>query len=192
MRLLNDLRAIAPVYYVTGNHESRIEDYEKLERQMRQAQAAILRDEAVVLTRAGQSLKLIGLEDPAFLLNEGWMNSDYYDILVKLKMKKLCSRRDMFSILLTHRPELFPVYSRYPIDLVLCGHAHGGQVRLPVLGSVYAPGQGLFPRYAQGVHEKNHTKMIINRGLGNSSMPVRFHNRPEVVVVTLSAGKGKG
>lgn len=185
MRFLQDLIKIAPVYYVTGNHESRLGQYDHLERQMRQEGVIILRDKEVMIEKDGQSLNLMGLEDPAFLLAENWIDSEYYDMLVKLSLKKLCSHEKTFRILLTHRPELFSIYSQYPIDLVLCGHAHGGQVRLPILGSVFAPGQGLFPPYAQGIHEKNHTQMIVNRGLGHSVIPLRIHNRPELIVVTL-------
>lgn len=186
MKLVIDFMDIAPVYYVTGNHESRIGQYECLERRMQQEGVVVLRDREITLEKAGQSLNLAGLEDPAFLLEESWMDSEYYDMLVKLKLKKLCSSEKTFRILLTHRPELFPAYCSFPIDLVLCGHAHGGQVRLPILGSVFAPGQGLFPPYAQGIHEKNQTRMIVNRGLGHSVIPLRINNRPELIVVTLS------
>jgi hypothetical protein len=95
---------------------------------------------------------------------------------------------DMFNLLLAHRPDYFDLYSQSNIDLVFCGHAHGGQVRLPFIGGLVAPGQGLFPKYTSGIHSKDDTAMVISRGLGNSILPLRIFNRPEVVVVTLKSG----
>lgn len=100
-----------------------------------------------------------------------------------------------FRLLLVHRPEDFAGYARDGIDLVLAGHAHGGQWRLPVVGGVYAPSQGLFPRYASGKHAMGPTTMVVSRGLGNSDFPLRLNNRPELVVVTLrsdAAGRRLG
>ena len=94
-----------------------------------------------------------------------------------------------FTILLAHRPEQFPSYVAHGIDLVLSGHAHGGQFRIPFVGGVVAPDQGLFPRYDAGLYEQGDTRMVVSRGLGNSTFPVRVNNRPEVVLVELHAGR---
>ena len=94
---------------------------------------------------------------------------------------------DQYTVLLSHRPELAVVYDRYDVDLVLSGHAHGGQFRLPLIGGLYAPDQGLFPKYTAGVYEMTDLTMVVSRGLGNSIFPLRFNNRPEVVVVTLQS-----
>jgi hypothetical protein len=91
-----------------------------------------------------------------------------------------------YTVLLSHRPELFDAYAANGIDLALCGHAHGGQIRLPLIGGLFVPNQGLSPKYSEGVHEKGQTKMAVSRGLGNSIAPVRINNRPELVVITLS------
>ena len=92
-----------------------------------------------------------------------------------------------FQILLSHRPELLPLYSEYDFDVVFSGHAHGGQFRLPFVGGLIAPDQGLFPEYTSGKYKLDQTTMIVNRGLGNSVIPVRVFNRPEIVVVTLES-----
>ena len=84
---------------------------------------------------------------------------------------------------------MLSLYSRYNIDLVFTGHAHGGQIRLPFIGGLYAPGQGVFPKYTDGVHEKNGTTMIISRGIGSSIFPFRINNNPEIISVTLKKAR---
>ena len=95
---------------------------------------------------------------------------------------------DGFTILSSHRPEYFNVYQNKNIDLVLSGHAHGGQFRLPLGGGVIAPGQGLFPKYDAGAYTENGTTMIVSRGIGNSIIPVRINNPPEIVIIELNCG----
>ncbi len=90
-----------------------------------------------------------------------------------------------FERLETGLTELFAVYAENGIDLVLSGHAHGGQFRLPLIGGLAAPNQGLFPKYDAGLYVEDYTNMIVSRGIGNSIVPFRFHNRPEVVLIEL-------
>lgn len=92
------------------------------------------------------------------------------------------------NVLLSHRPELIYAYEEAGMDLVLSGHAHGGQVRLPFMGGLIAPNQGIFPKYTSGIHNVGDTSMVISRGLGNSIIPFRIFNRPELVVVILRSG----
>ncbi|MCB2312945.1 hypothetical protein LGL55_16685 [Clostridium tagluense] len=92
-----------------------------------------------------------------------------------------------FKILLSHRPELFEIYVHNNIDLAFTGHAHGGQVILPFLGGIIAPNQGFWPKYYKGMYKKNNTVMVVSRGLGNSIVPQRIFNRPEIVSVALEA-----
>lgn len=87
--------------------------------------------------------------------------------------------------MLSHRPELFDTYVEKNINLALCGHAHGGQFRLPFIGGLIAPNQGLFPKYDSGLYTKENTTMVVSRGIGNSIIPIRFNNRPEVVIIIL-------
>ena len=90
-----------------------------------------------------------------------------------------------YTILLSHRPELFDLYVETEMDLVFSGHAHGGQFRLPFVGGLVAPNQGFFPKYDAGQFNEENTTMIVSRGVGNSIIPIRFNNRPEIVLVTL-------
>ena len=89
--------------------------------------------------------------------------------------------------MLSHRPEYFDLYGESEIDLVFTGHAHGGQIRLPLIGGIVAPGQGFFPKYDSGLYTKGNTSMLVSRGLGNSLFPFRVNNRPEIVVAELQS-----
>ncbi|HBM75612.1 MAG TPA: phosphoesterase [Clostridiaceae bacterium] len=183
MEFISGAVKIAPIYYVTGNHESRTSEYAKLKEQMTKAGVVILNDEGTKIKRGKASIHLLGLNDPDFTETD-----DAYEsaAMINAKLKDMLSVSNEYTILLSHRPELFDVYAANNIDLVLSGHAHGGQFRLPFIGGLVAPNQGLFPKYSEGVYEKNQTKMIVSRGLGNSIIPVRINNRPELVVITLN------
>lgn len=92
-----------------------------------------------------------------------------------------------YSILLSHRPELFEVYAKNNIDLILSGHAHGGQFCLPLIGGLLAPNQGLFPKYDSGIYTQENTNMVVSRGIGNRLFPFRFNNCPEVILIELKS-----
>ena len=95
--------------------------------------------------------------------------------------------KQLFTMLLSHRPEQFEAYVEKEMDLVFTGHAHGGQIRVPFVGGLFAPGQGTLPTYTAGMFEKNETKMVISRGLGNSEFPLRIFNLPEIILVELKS-----
>lgn len=183
VRFASQAARIAPCFYVTGNHEARIgSDYQQLEKGVTDAGVKILHDESVSLYKNGDTIQLIGLDDPQFAgrdesVQEGTLES-------KLKGLKL---QDGFNLLLSHRPELFKVYVSANMDLVLSGHTHGGQFRLPFIGGIVAPDQGLFPKYDAGIFRENGTTMVISKGLGNSVIPFRLNNRPEIVIVELNS-----
>ncbi|MBR2445881.1 MAG: metallophosphoesterase [Clostridia bacterium] len=169
---------IAPCYFVTGNHEcalNRMEYYE-IEAQMREIGVDILRAEAVKLERGDASITLLGVDDENF---EGTLYSS-------AQLRELAGT-DGYTILLSHRPEYFWRYAEAQIDLTFSGHAHGGQVRLPLIGGLYAPGQGVLPEYDCGVYTYQNSSMVVSRGIGKSSFPLRFNNRPELVIVTLTS-----
>lgn len=108
-----------------------------------------------------------------------------YDLSFTDKLHVLSNQTEGYKILLSHRPEYFKDFVNAKANLVLTGHTHGGQVCFPILGGVYAPNQGVFPEYSDGLYEEDRTKMIISRGLGNSGVPFRLNNPPELIVITL-------
>lgn len=170
-RFMEEAVKIAPCYYVYGNHEVRMpNEYAQLRKRMKACGVSILEDRSVPLEKDGQSICIAGLMDYVSV------SSQYISNLF---------REDMYTILLTHRPDHIDSYTESKVDLVLCGHTHGGQVRLPFIGSVFAPGQGLFPEYDSGMFQVDDTTMIISQGLGNSSIPVRINCRPELVIIDL-------
>ena len=171
---------IAPIYYVTGNHESRL-DFDEIEPRLIAAGARVLRNEAEDIGRGGERIRLAGIDDPSFIRTGGTAEER-----AAAELEQLGDGGGTFTVLLAHRPELVEVYAEYGAGLVLSGHAHGGQVRLPLLGGLYAPGQGLLPEYDSGLYSLGETQMVVSRGLGNSVAPLRVNNRPELVIVTLS------
>ena len=116
-----------------------------------------------------------------------WMVSEF-EVPKWLDRPPVCEHIDLISsLLLSHRPELFDIYVEEKVDVVLTGHAHGGQFRLPLIGGLAAPNQGLFPKYDSGIFVEDATHMIVSRGIGNSIIPLRINNPPEIVVVKLTA-----
>ena len=175
---------IAPCYFVTGNHEAWIgSQYEELKTSLQNTGITVLQDEAIELNYGDVCIQLIGLNDPDFSERDRLLSESILE--VKLSQVNIS---DGFTILLSHRPEYFNVYQNKNIDLVLSGHAHGGQFRLPLGGGVIAPGQGLFPKYDAGAYTENGTTMIVSRGIGNSIIPVRINNPPEIVIIELNCG----
>ena len=174
---------IAPTYYVTGNHEAAISQYDVLRSGLEVAGVIVLEDEAVSLEQNGERVTLIGLSDPNAAIKGDLFGE--VPAMVSTKLGGLIGRESGYTILLSHRPELFETYVSSGIDLVLSGHTHGGQFRLPFVGGLIAPNQGLFPKYDAGLYTKGNTNMIVSRGLGNSIIPIRFNNRPEIAVIEL-------
>ena len=176
---------IAPTYYVTGNHEAASPQYDTLKAGLEEAGVIVLEDEAVSLERNGETITLLGLGDPDFTVNGDMFGET--SAMVSTKLKNLDDGEGGYTILLSHRPELFETYVNCGIDLVFAGHAHGGQFRLPFIGGLVAPNQGLFPQYDAGLYTDGSTSMVVSRGIGNSIIPFRINNRPEIVLVELNA-----
>lgn len=183
LSVAESLVKIAPVYYVSGNHEAILpdEDYQALTDGLRGLGVCVLEDESAELTRDGQSIRLIGLTDIGF--HPGTLEEKKDALRTALSA---LLPEDEFSVTLAHRPELMDVYTECGAPLVLSGHAHGGQIRLPGMGGLIAPGQGLFPKYTEGKYEENGTTLVVSRGIGNSVLPLRVNDRPQIVVVQLA------
>ena len=173
---------IARVYYVSGNHEARVPEYEDLKIGLVKAGVVILENQKVQITREGESITIMGIDDPSF--QEDYLFGDSESV-ARQAITDLQNESDGYTILLSHRPELFDLYVEAEMDLVFSGHAHGGQFRLPFVGGLVAPNQGFFPKYDAGLFSEGSTNMIVSRGVGNSIIPIRFNNRPEIVLVTL-------
>ncbi len=174
IEFIRDIVQIAPVYFVSGNHEHRSGEWEDLSEKLVQEGVIILDNGKSVIERNGETITLLGLADKSV--------NQYYD---KILHSLMAGQEDGFHILLSHRPELFETYAEEGIDLVFTGHAHGGQIRIPLIGGIFAPHQGFFPKYTEGMHEKEGTTMIVSRGLGNSTFPFRIFNRPELIEIRL-------
>lgn len=193
LELAGQLAEIAPAVYVTGNHEARRMDLSALEAGLAARGVQVLRDDWMPLARGGEEIALLGLDDPGFAAGEDWTLAEGLDQTQAHLSALLAQAGDRFSLVLSHRPELLPAYAEAGADLVLSGHAHGGQVRLPGIGGLFAPGQGILPRLTSGVHARGETRLVVSRGLGNSAFPLRVFNPPEIVTVTLRAGaEGEG
>lgn len=171
---------IARVYYVSGNHEARVPEYEDLKTGLVKAGVVILENQKVQITREGESITLMGIDDPSF--QEDYLFGDSESV-ARQAIENLQNVSDGYTVLLSHRPELFDLYVETGMDLVFSGHAHGGQFRLPFVGGLVAPNQGFFPKYDAGQFTGENTTMIVSRGVGNSIIPMRFNNRPEIIVV---------
>lgn len=174
---------IAPCYYVTGNHEARIAQYPQMREAMVAAGVIVLENEKVRFEKDGQQITIMGINDPIFI--PGY-TTELAEMLVAGQLETLHDpQEDGFTVLLSHRPRLFDVYVASDLDLVLTGHLHGGQFRLPFVGGVYAPSQGWFPKYDAGLFTEGNTNMIVHRGIGNSAFPFRINNPPEVILIEL-------
>ena len=183
--LVESLQEYAPVYFVTGNHEAWSGKYKSLEEGLLEAGVTILANDSIELERDTEMIRLLGVEDPSFKIGSNLLNEEA--AVVETTIRNISDGAGTFSILLSHRPELFDVYRRNNIDLILSGHAHGGQFRLPLIGGLIAPNQGLFPEYTAGIYEEVGTRMIVSKGLGNSMIPIRFNNHAEIIFIELQS-----
>lgn len=182
LEFVEDAVKIAPCYYVNGNHEGRVlAEYEKLKKGLSELGVTILENKEIEITNGEDTISLIGINDPNFRME---YVDDTMEQNVTHQLLKVVSDNDSYKILLAHRPEYFLSYAGQ-VDLVLSGHAHGGQFRLPFVGGFVAPGQGFFPEYDSGLYTEGNTNMVVSRGIGNSIIPFRINNRPEIVVIEL-------
>lgn len=183
--LIEKITKIQETFYITGNHEAHYKHFNKLYEVIGRSDVRNITKHSAVLERNGEKINLTGINDVWFFGDE--VNPKTYRNFQNELRNKVSELPHDFTVLLAHRPELLSIYSKNDVDLVFCGHAHGGQIRLPVVKGLYAPHQGVNPKYTEGMHEQNGTTMMVSRGLGNSRFPFRVFNHPEVVVVELRA-----
>ncbi len=184
MDLIHGAMEIAPLFYVSGNHEAWSGSYGDLKSRLENSKVIVLDNQKIEVFKNNESIEILGMSDPSFM--ESDLQEYAGNALIEDLLRTLTVDNNKFKILLSHRPELFDLYSKSNIDLVFSGHAHGGQFRLPFIGGLIAPNQGFFPKLTEGIHTRNNTSMVISRGLGNSIIPIRIFNRPELIMVTLS------
>lgn len=179
LSLMRQLSALYPCYYVSGNHEAWTGAMDALYQQTEEAGVTVLRMSSGVLTVRGQRIALCGIPDPYEMVFSGAPDTEEQ---IRQALEDVDSAD--FTVLLAHRPELLAKYAQFPLDLVVSGHAHGGQVRIPgVLNGLYAPNQGWFPKLAGGAYTQEGTTLIVSRGLAVRTRLPRIFNRPEVVLV---------
>ena len=176
MAFIHEIKDIATVYFVSAKHEHQSGAWEELLERLVESGVTVLDNGKSIIEKDGDTITLIGLADKKV--------NQHFDKILHMLM---AGQAESFNILLSHRPELFETYVAENLDLVFSGHAHGGQFVIPVLRQgIFAPHQGFFPKYTEGMHEKDGTVMIVSRGLGNSGFPIRIFNRPELIEVTLT------
>lgn len=170
-----------PCYYVTGNHEYWSHDVDNILEIIEECGVNYLSAECKAIEINGQSINICGVDDPDVI----YYTNDGIAIEEQLQTVATEITKESFNILLSHRPELAELYQQYEFDLVLSGHAHGGQWRIPgILNGLYAPNQGIFPEYAGGRYDFEHQTMIVSRGLAReSTLAPRIFNRPELVII---------
>lgn len=181
IRTADGLTAIAPTYYVTGNHEWAVGDVPELKETLAAHGVTVLSNQFTVLERNGDAIVLAGIDDP-----NGYADQKTPETVAA---EMYAAYGDPFWVLLAHRNNLFaPQYSLLGADLVVSGHGHGGIIRLPFTDGLLSVDRTFFPSYTAGLYEENGSCLFVTRGLGNSSPTFRLFNRPEVAVLTLHKG----
>lgn len=175
--LVTELSKIAPVYYVTGNHEWAVGAREIIS-VVEEAGGTALRNEYVVLERDGEEIAIAGIDDP----------NGPYDMKTPQELEEEVyeAEGDIFTVLLAHRNN-YDLYSNMDSDVILCGHAHGGVWRLPFVGGLLSSDHTFFPDYTAGVYEGNGNYIVVSRGLGDGKDIPRFLNNPHIPVIVLKS-----
>ena len=179
LRFAEECVKIAPTYYVSGNHEHRFENAGEMFEALQSVGVTVLEDEKAEIRRGGDKIALYGLSAK---VTDGFLGSYAFQISALAEKKS----EDEFSVLLAHYPQYLHSYAQTGYDIVFSGHAHGGQFRIPFTNKgLFAPDQGFFPKYTGGKYTENNTVMVLSRGLGNSLVPLRLFDRPQLITATL-------
>lgn len=195
LNLVKKLVEQAPVYFVYGNHEMILLDDPQnnaFKVALEEMGVQIINNEVIhcAMEKGGESIYIAGIQDPSTLYKDyryAFLSSNGERMEAMLDAVTVGIRNEDCFILLSHRPEYLEMYDQYPIDLCLTGHAHGGQFRFPIIGGVYAPGQGFFPKYTAGLYATDDLEMYVGTGIGNSVIPVRIFNPPEILTIVLES-----
>lgn len=183
LALITEVVPHIPVFFVTGNHEEGRSDRVEMVEELRACGVAVLDNEGAAFQAAGQRIEVLGFKDvAAFADRDDWVWA------AGSPLKEGPVDRQAYRVVLSHRPEQVDFYNQLQAHLVLCGHAHGGQWRLPVIGGVFAPGQGLFPRFSRGIYtcgKKHPYHLIVSAGFAVHPLVPRIANRPELVMVDI-------
>lgn len=182
LAFVKEAMQIAPCFFVAGNHESRIPEYPTFKKALAEAGVVVLGNAAYEITRGDEHIIFLGLDDPGF--TEGYAHEIAGEITCN-NLSKL-PQKDGYCILLIHRPEPFEAFVQRKIDLVLSGHTHGGQIRLPFIADKATPSRRWFTKCGAGLFSQNGTDMIVSRGIGTSVLPIRINSNPEVILIELS------
>lgn len=181
LTLVEALVEMSDVYFVIGNHEVASNKIDEIVEALDALGVIVLMNDAVDWELEGEAIQIAGINDPLYNVELGEEDSTRQAF-------SEAGFSEEFTLLLAHRPEMISIYAENNIDMVFSGHAHGGQLRLPGLGGLIAPGQGWFPTMTEGIFRRGGTQLVLSRGIGNSGFPLRLFNRPEVVAVTLERG----
>ena len=185
--LLKGISGIAPVYYVTGNHDYLSYNIQTIREELISYGVFILSDNYVIIEIRNNEIVIAGTEDPYKRIYE---TPDYNQNDSMERAFRELDEMPLYKILIAHRPEMIENYKKYSFDLVLSGHTHGGQVRIPlILNGLYAPGQGVFPKYAGGIYTHGNLKHVISRGLSVNPRLPRIFNPPELVIIIIESDK---
>ncbi|MCL2264497.1 MAG: metallophosphoesterase [Treponema sp.] len=181
--LLSGIKDLAPVYYVTGNHEYKSYDMQRIRELLGSYNVIILSDSYATININNNDIILAGIEDPD---KKKYETPGYNQIASMENAFRELDDIKLYKILIAHRPENIENYKKFSFNLILSGHTHGGQVRIPLLlNGLYAPNQGLFPKYSGGLYKHEKSIHIISRGLSINPKLPRIFNPPELVVIIL-------
>lgn len=175
------LAAIAPTYYVTGNHEWAIREAYTVKALLRECGVTVLSNQFITLERGGEQIVLAGIDDPNGPYDQKTPDELAEEISAALG--------DPYVLLLAHRNEYYKVYERCGFDLTLCGHAHGGLIRLPFTDGLIGNDRRFFPDHTAGLYGLEDGALMVSRGLGNNTVPIpsfRLFNRPHLPVIVLT------
>lgn len=176
-QLVSQLTDICEVYFISGNHDFASGRIAELSDILSSRGVKYLKNEYVTIQRGGESIVLAGVEDP-----NSWADLEPPDAFLK---RVRAEHPDDYIVLLGHRNYWMEKYPDLPVELILCGHAHGGIVRIPGVGGLLSTDRTLFPDYEAGMYDNGNYTMIVSRGLGNSISVPRLMNRPEIVSIEL-------